>query len=376
MKKLLILATLLLVLVVAVVACTETPAGPGEESTVEATQEPATDAPTEEPTQAPTEAPTDAPTEEPTDAPTEEPTDAPVTEEPTEEPTEAPTEPPVDPNAPLHTVAPDFLANYAAQTGNMVCCNDLGTTESLTEAGRTFFRLTSAGGDPYIAFIDGSKNLKVGRYMAISYRTNSAKVGQFFMGSGQGWTGNGDQFLQDWNEDGNWNLAIIDLDNVGLTALTDYVLNYARLDFFTEAGAEGDYFDVEYIGFFSSAEAAEKYNFEMHKAPMWDADKSVIAHQSFDQFYYGNGSHDEAALDENLTLYHAANRPDWDFVADMEGKDHEYLTYWGWVATKSETIGQFGYQFNGGTPVYDAAWTHATEQPVIDAAKQLGGVNG
>ncbi|MBQ9780482.1 MAG: hypothetical protein IJW00_06015, partial [Clostridia bacterium] len=46
------------------------------------------------------------------------------------------------------------------------------------------------------------------------------------------------------------------------------------------------------------------------------------------------------------------------------------------VATKSETIGQFGYQFNGGTPVYDAAWTHATEQPVIDAAKQLGGVNG
>ncbi|MBE6585843.1 MAG: discoidin domain-containing protein, partial [Ruminococcaceae bacterium] len=214
------------------------------------------------------------------------------------------------------------------------------------------------------------------RYMAISYRTNSATDGQFFMGSGQGWTGNGDQFLQAWNEDGNWNLAIIDLHNVGLTAFADDILNYARLDFFTDAGAEGDYFDIEYIAFFNTAEAAAKYDFEMHKAPMWDADKSVIAHQSFDQFYYGNGGHDEAALDENLTLYHAANRPDWDFVADMVGKDHEYLTYWGWVATKSETIGQFGYQFNGGAPVYDAAWTHATEQPVIDAAKQLGGVNG
>ena len=111
------------------------------------------------------------------------------------------------------------------------------------------------------------------------------------------------------------------------------------------------------------------------ETPMWDVDKSVVAHQSFDQFYYGNGDHD-AAVNDNLCLYHAANLPNWDFVANMVGKNYEYLTYWGWVATKSETIGQFGYQFNEDTPVYDAAWTHATEQPVIDAAKQFGGVNG
>ena len=111
------------------------------------------------------------------------------------------------------------------------------------------------------------------------------------------------------------------------------------------------------------------------ETPMWDIDKSVVVHQSFDQFYYGNGDHD-AAVNDNLCLYHAANLPNWDFVADMVGKDYEYLTYWGWVATKSETIGQFGYQFNEDTPVYDVAWTHATEQPVIDAAKQFGGVNG
>ncbi|MBE6559150.1 MAG: hypothetical protein E7661_09125, partial [Ruminococcaceae bacterium] len=197
------------------------------------TEEP--EVPTEEP-EVPTEEP-EVPTQEP-EVPTEEP------EVPTQEPE---TDAPVDPSEPLHTVEPDFLANYAAQEGNMVCNNDLGTTEMLTEAGRTFYRLTSAGGDPYIAFIDGQKQLKVARYMAISYRTNSEKAGQFFMGSGDGWNGNGDQFVYDWNGDANWNLAIIDLDSVGLTALTDYVLNYARLDFFTEAGAEGDYFDVEYI---------------------------------------------------------------------------------------------------------------------------------
>ena len=89
MKKFLVLASVLLMLTLAFVACTETK--PGEETTGEnvTVSDPATDAPTEAPTAAPTEEPTAAPTEEPTAAPTEEPTDTP-TEEPTEEPTEAP----------------------------------------------------------------------------------------------------------------------------------------------------------------------------------------------------------------------------------------------------------------------------------------------
>ena len=90
MKKLLILATLLLALVVTVVACQ--PDTHTEDTTVapDVTVEPTTDVPTEEPTEAPdvTEEPTEVPdvTEEPTEAPdiTEEPTEAPdVTEEPT-----------------------------------------------------------------------------------------------------------------------------------------------------------------------------------------------------------------------------------------------------------------------------------------------------
>ena len=371
MKKLLILAALLLALVLTVVACKggekpEVTTGPDVDVT-----EPATDAPTEEP-DVPTEEPTvepDVPTEEPTkepDVPTEEPTKEPdvPTEEPTKEP-ETPTEPPVDPDAPLHTVEPDFLANYAAQTGNMVCCNDLGTTEMLTEAGRTFYRLTSAGGDPYIAFIDGQKQLKIGRYMAVSYRTNSAKIGQFFMGSGDGWNGNGDQFLQDWNEDGNWNLAIIDLDNVGLTALTDYVLNYARLDFFTEAGAEGDYFDVEYIAFFNTAEAAQKYDFEAHKAPMWDADKAVVTHQSFDELtkYLGGAA--------GAGIFTPGQSAGWDFVADLTDGSADTLRYWGWVGVKGE-VGKFGYQINGGTAIYDDAWTVTADDAVKNAAAGTG----
>ena len=100
MKKLLILATLLLVLVVTVVACQ--PGTQTEDTTVapDVTVEPTTDVPSEESTEAPevTEEPTETPevTEEPTETPevTEEPTEAPeVTEEPTNAPTETNTEP-------------------------------------------------------------------------------------------------------------------------------------------------------------------------------------------------------------------------------------------------------------------------------------------
>ncbi len=102
MKKLLLIAVLMLALVLAAVACTETPDEPGT-SADGTTAETPTVAPTEEPTQTleePTEEPTEVPTEMPTEEPTEEPTEKP-TEKPTEEPTEEPTkEPTVEPEDP------------------------------------------------------------------------------------------------------------------------------------------------------------------------------------------------------------------------------------------------------------------------------------
>ena len=39
-------------------------------------------------------------------------------------------------------------------------------------------------------------------------------------------------------------------------------------------------------------------------------------------------------------------------------------------------LGQFGYMIDEGEMIFDDAWTHATEQPVIDAAAAFGGVTG
>ena len=277
MKKLLLIAILMLALVFTIVACTggETT----EDTTVgDTTVETPTDATTEEPTEAPTEEPTDAPTEEPTDAPTEEPTDA-----PTEEPTEAVTEPTVtldkteyqigesimisatgsgkdwvgiafadgsesirwwyvadvgegvaidalndshiqpgtgaatgalpageyevvwvandqslagadkayrykftikDPSAPVLMLDPEALNTLAGAAAPNV--NHLGSTEIITEGSKTFVRWTAAGGDPYVAILPLGSSATLPQYMAISYRTNSAVEGQFFVGSGAG----------------------------------------------------------------------------------------------------------------------------------------------------------------------------------------------
>ena len=102
MKKLLLLALLMLALVVTAVACTDgdttndtTVGDTTVETPTEAPTEDATEDATEAPTEDATEAPTEGATEGTTETPTEEATEAP-TEEPTEEPTQEPeTEPQV-----------------------------------------------------------------------------------------------------------------------------------------------------------------------------------------------------------------------------------------------------------------------------------------
>ena len=281
MKKLLLIAILMLALVFVVVACDKTP--DTTDTTVADTTETPTEAPSEEATtEAPTEeTPTD-PAEETTEAPTEEtPTEAPTTEKP-EDPTEPPTEEvtTVDPAEPVLMLDPDALNTLSGAGAPNV--SQIGTPEILTEGKKTFIRLTAAGGDPYVAIIPLNSNYVLPNYMAISYRTNSAVEGQFFMGSGAGWSGNGDSFMVTWTE-GDWSFVIVDLSQTGVTSVTDNKYTYLRMDFFAGDSAEGDYYDIEYIGFFNTAEYAQAYDFELHKAPMWDADKAVISHQSFDE---------------------------------------------------------------------------------------------
>ena len=170
---------------------------------------------------------------------------------------------PVDPDAPVLVLTPEFI-NGQAHSTVITQAQCIGSSEIITEDEITFVRLTANGGDPYVALVDLGSYLELPQYMAFAYRTNSGTDAQIFIGSGSGWSGKGDVTSLAWNEDGNWNSAILDLGNVGLTSITNGIISYCRFDFFTDQGAGGDYLDVEYVAFFNSAEAAEKYFNKLH----------------------------------------------------------------------------------------------------------------
>ena len=459
MKKLLLIAILMLALVFTVVACTggETP----DDTTVgDTTVETPTEAPTDEPDD-PTEAPTDKP-EDPTDVPTEAPTDEP--EDPTEAPTDEPakpTEPTVtldkteyqvgesimisatgsgkdwvgiviagtdysirwwyvadvgegvaidalndshiqagtgaatgalpggeyevvwvandqslngadkayrykftikDPSAPVLMLKPEDLNTLAGAAAPNV--NQLGSSEVITEGSNTFVRWTAAGGDPYVAIIPLGSSYTLPQYMAIRYRTNSAVEGQFFMGSGAGWTGKGDSFMVTWAE-GDWNYVIVDVTQTGITSVTDGLVTYARLDFFAGDSAEGDYFDIAYIGVFNTAEDALKYDFEQYP-PYIEADDTAagkVAH-SFDTFYVNGGMYfpEDGGAGDKLT---AQNNT----ITFGVGEAHDTMTLRGWVGF-NQPMAALGYFVDGYTMVYGDFF-----KPTEDGVKAAGGAN-
>ena len=363
----------MLALVITVVACTGDK-NPEDTTIGDTTVETPTEAPTVEPdvpTEAPTaepDDPTEAPTVEPED-PTEAPTDKPETptdkpEDPTEAPTEEPTEAPTaDPADPVLMLEPEDLNTMAGAAAPNV--NQIASSEVITEGDYTFARLTAAaGGDPYFAFIPLNSNYMLPQYMAISYRTNSTTDGQVFLGSGTGWNGQGDVFNVAWNE-GDWNYIVIDLSAQGLTSITDGLLTYARLDFFAGDSAEGDYFDIEYIAFFNTAEYAEAYAFAKHP-PYIDADDAAAGkvNHSFDTFYVNGsmyfpvdgGAGDKLTAQNNTLTFGAEDA-------------HDSLALRGWIGF-DQAIDSFGYFIDNYTMVY-GEFKAATEDGVLAA----GGAN-
>ena len=190
---------------------------------------------------------------------------------------ETPVEPePVDPDAPVLMLNPEFINSQAGSSVSTIA-QHIASHEIKTEDGVTFVRLTTNGGDPYVALINLGSYYELPQYMAFAYRTNCGHDGQVFIGSGNGWTGAGDSASIAWNENSGWNLAILDLANCGLTSIQNNLITYCRFDFFTGNGAEGDYMDVEYVAFFNSVEAAEKYFNALHDSTTPDEpDEPVI----------------------------------------------------------------------------------------------------
>ena len=243
-------AALLAALCLAFVACEDTPA-----ETTPAETTPATDVSTDAPTDVSTEEPTVAPTDVPTDAPTDSPTDAPV-DQPTEEPTEPPTE---DPNAPIYMMDAEYIAQKANKPDDPFTAWHIAFAATVTEDDRTYTRIAACGDDPYIALIPLGSDMYLTDYLVISYRNNSRFPGEFYLGSGGGWTGSGDNFNANWKTDNEWDLMIVDLTTCGVTSIVDNIITYTRIDIFRGETTEDEWFDIEFVAFFETPEQAVAY---------------------------------------------------------------------------------------------------------------------
>ncbi len=373
MKKLLLIAILMLALVFTVVACTDDPKPEDttdgvttvetpttEEPSQDATEEPSAEVTTEEPS---AEVSGDVTTEEPSEVTTEEPSEV-TTEEPSEVTTEEPT---ADPMEPVLVIEPEFIKEQALSTGGQTFTQEITSAEVMTEGNRTFVRLITdqAGiGDPYVTLINIGDNKTLPQYMAISYRTPASSVeGQIFIGSGAGWSGQGDSFGVNWVE-GDWGVMIIDLTSVGLTSITDGLINYCRFDFFAGKPAEGEYFDVQYVAFFNSVEAAEAYDFKVNP-PYIEADDAAAGkvNHSFDTFYVNGqmyfpedgGAGDKLAAQNNTITFEL-------------GEAHESMILRGWIGF-GQPIESFGYYLDNYKMVFSPDFTKPTE----DGVKAAGG---
>lgn len=254
--------------------------------------------------------------------------------------------------------------------------------------------LIPSGGDPYWTPFG---NIVGARYVVVRYKTSDA-VGadvQIYIGSnGTAPTDDSSTLKQPALADGEWHLAIFDTQSLIDAGIYDgehvsffrfdpleaaYMLDENGEPYKDAAGIwaryslpEGCSIYIDYLAFFHSVEAAEKYDYDRNKAPMWDVDKSVVLSQNFDQLYKGTDTADNA-VNQGLNIFYSPTNPDWDKVATLDDFSVEALTYWGWLTVKDATVGTFGYQIVGQAPVFDESFTHVAEKPVQDAAASKGG---
>ncbi len=257
---------------------------------------------------------------------------------------------PINPNKPVLLLTPDML--MAAPALNAV------TLEQKTEGDIEFIRLNAAAEsvDPWALLMSGSE---APAYIKMVYRTSSDKNGQFFVGHGGGPSGP-DTVDLDWAQ-GDWATLVLDLSKYSNIVIKDGMISYLRIDPYTEATTDSP-FDIQYIAFFSSLEAAEKYVFgeEPEVNPWPDTDPAEKSH-SFDTFYVNGGMFfpvDGGAADKLDAINNT--------ITFAVGKEHNSMSLRGWIGY-DRAITAFGYSVNGGEIVYDASFKQATEAGVLAA---------
>ena len=134
--------------------------------------------------------------------------------------------------------------------------------------------------------------------------------------------------------------------------------------------------DVTYSGYESDWKAIEigadnepLLNATIHWKPilMWNEKMDVVLYRSFDILY---------ADTDAWAFFTPGSSDSWSRIADVAGLDITTLTYWGWVALKDTSVGQFGYRIDQGETVFNDGFTAAPEQGVIDASVGMGGGTG
>ena len=146
----------------------------------------------------------------------------------------------------VSAAAPVAVAGVAAAGGG------IAGAEVVTEDGFEFVRITVNSGDPQ--FTVGSNIGVLPQYLAFVYRTTAEVDAEMFIGTSAGPNGQNDHVVLDWNNDGNWNILVVDLANCSSTNITDGNIGYFRLDPFR--GATEGALDLAYIGFYNTAKYA------------------------------------------------------------------------------------------------------------------------
>ncbi len=359
MKKLLLIALLTVAMVLTLVACQEDT--PGKETGKETTAQ--TPAATDDDTQAPgtddvTAAPkdeTDPPVEE-TDPPVEE-TDPPVEEtDPPVEETDPPveeTDPPVEETDPpaVETDPPVVDLDPVWWDVN----KDVVTHQSFDElringdgGNGVFAPGQSAGWDGIANLTEGQTFLSYWGWIGIATDT----VGQF------GYAINGGEIIYDDSfaaETGD--------DVINAAAGTGAQTASRMLIKIDLAGLGGENtVTVYYKGSDDKVVILNEFTVNLPKlTEFWDVNKDIVCHLSFDELRINGGT----------GVFAPGASAGWDGIAALEGTANN-LYYWGWVGVIADSIGQFGYQIDGGDIIYKDSFAVTADEGVIAAAQGNG----
>lgn len=263
-----------------------------------------------------------------------------------------------DTNAPGMVITAEQLYNSYTSPANVHYKNSSAAFKG------DYVTLTGTGNDSYVfAVTYGANSIDVSStpWMVVKYRTTHAGKPEMYLdASGKPAGSNEYVFTEDYVADGQWHTIKVNLADIAWVK-DDTNLGFLRFDFFANKNGvdtTGKVIDIQYIGFYASAEAADAYDQTVAvDLPTWNgSDKSIVTHQSYNELRVGGeGGTNRKPADNKLT------------VATTD----KTLFYWGWVGVKGE-VGTFGYQIDEKAIVIDTTAVRPAETPVVNVAAGTG----